>query len=218
MFYGYMDRVYRIFYRYLMSRKRDKAYYEARLKAEHPALFADVVCGKQSFWDAVYQSGLKPRPTPLSTLKQQWRNAASAERDMFLQWLASEYAITCVLGPAATAPSAGAPINATVTTPAPAPAPPPVPATVAGSPRPPRGASGSSIVDSHGRLLPAAKQAILGILAANRLKPGAILKEIGEKPLNPSLGLALARDTAFHDPVLVKKLEAWLDKHGYSFP
>ncbi|WP_186394103.1 hypothetical protein [Stappia sp. TSB10GB4] len=197
-----------------MSRKRDKAYYEARLKAEHPALFADVVCGRQAFWDAVYQSGLKPRPTPLSTLKQQWRNAASAERDMFLQWLASEYAIACVVGPAATAPSAGAPINATVT----APTPPPVSVTVVGSPRPPRGASGSTIVDPYGRLLPAAKQAILSILAANRLKPGAILKEIGEKPLNPSLGSALARDTAFHDPALVNKLEAWLDKHGYSFP
>ena len=212
-----MDTFCRIFYKYLMSRKRDKAYYEARLKAEHPPLFADVVCGRQAFWDAVYQSGLKPRPTPLRTLKQQWRNAASAERDMFLQWLASEYAIACVVGPAATAPSAGAPITATVTAPTPPP-PPPVSATVVGLPRPPRGASGSSIVDPYGRLLPAAKHAISSILAARRLKPGKMMKEMGEDALDQSISMALRHDTGLQNPVLVKKLEAWLDKHGYSFP
>lgn len=203
-----------------MSSKRDKAYYETRLKAEHPALFADVVSGKRALWDAVYQAGLKPRPTPLKLLKQKWRKAAPAERDLFLQWLASEYGITCVVGAPAVGPSASAPASGTVPAPAPAPAPTPnnVPTPVARASRPPRGASGSSIVDSSGRLLPGGKRAINRIMAARGIKLGTIMKEIGENPLNASLGLALARDTALHDPDLIRKLGAWLKKHGYSFP
>lgn len=206
----------------LMSSKRDKAYYEARLKGEHPTLFADVVCGKLALWDAVYQTGLKPRPTPLKVLKQKWRKAAPAERDLFLQWLASEYGITCVVGTPAVGPSASAPTSGAVPAPAPTPVPAPTPnsgpAPVARASRSPGGASGSSIVDASGRLLPGAKHAISRIMAARGIKLGTIMKEIGEQPLNTSLGSALARDTALHDPDLIKKLEAWLKKHGYSFP
>lgn len=198
----------------LMSSKRDKAYYEARLKGEHPALFADVVSGKLALWDAVYQAGLKPRPTPIKLLKQKWRKAAPIERDLFLQWLASEYGITCVTGTLAVGPSASAPTSGTV----PAPKPNNVPTLVARASRSPGGASGSSIVDASGRLLPGAKHAISRIMAARGIKLGTIMKEIGEQPLNTSLGSALARDTALHDPDLIKKLEAWLKKHGYSFP
>lgn len=197
-----------------MSSKRDKAYYEARLKAEHPALSADVVSGKLALWDAVYQAGLKPRPTPLKVLKQNWRKAAPAERDLFLQWLASDYGITCMVGAPAIGPSASAPISGTV----PAPTTSNAPTPVARASRPPRGASGSAIVDSSGRLLPGAKRAISRIMAARGIKQGTIMKEIGEKPLNASLGMALARDTALRDPNFVKKLEAWLNKHGNSFP
>lgn len=182
-----------------MSTKRDKSYYQARLKAEHPSLIADVVSGKLKFWDAVYQADLKPRPTSLGTLKQYWKKAMAAERDDFLKWLAAEYSIACMANSAVS----GAP-----------------PASSSPATKPGTGAttsSGSSIVDAGRRLLPAVKTAIENTLATRKIKPGAMMKEIGESPLNPSVGLARAQDHALRDDDLIRKLEQWLNDHGHTF-
>lgn len=188
-----------MFYPRSMTTKRDKSYYQARLKAEHPVLFTEVLNGSKTLWDAIYQAGLKPRPTSIGALKQHWKKATGAEREDFLRWLASEYAITCVASSAVS----GAPPAASS------------PATKIGAGA--TASSGSSIVDRSQRLLPDVKAAIENTLATRKIKPGVMMEEIGESPLNPSVGLARAQDHALRDDDLIRKLEQWLNDHGHTF-
>ncbi|WP_417679438.1 hypothetical protein [Roseibium sp.] len=183
-----------------MSIKRDKTYYKRRLKAEHPALARDVAAGKLTLWDAAHQTGLKPRPKAINGLKQHWHKATSAERDEFLKWLASEYAITCVAG--TTAP---------VSSPALLPSRPTAVTTGL------KGATGF-IVHPDGRLLADVKTAIETVLASRKIKAGVMMKEMGFSPYDPSIAYAIYRDTAIQNPDLIRELEEWLKAHGHGFP
>ena len=59
------------------------------------------------------------------------------------------------------------------------------------------------------RLTPATAQAIRDIMARPKMKPGAVMREMGFDPMNPSLGLALHRDTQLQPDVL-EALDQWL--------
>lgn len=71
-------------------KKRDAAYYRRRLRAEHPAIYADLEAGRIS---SVRQAAAKARlihlPTRLSALKREWKGATSDERLEFVRWLRS---------------------------------------------------------------------------------------------------------------------------------
>jgi hypothetical protein len=59
-------------------------------------------------------------------------------------------------------------------------------------------------------LLPALETAVREIMDRRGLESGDVMREIGRKPLNPSLGSALHRGTRIqHD--LVVALEKWSD-------
>lgn len=60
-----------------------------------------------------------------------------------------------------------------------------------------------------GRLTDDAKERIAAVLASRRIKPGAAMKEMDFSPLDPSLGLALRRDTLIR-PKLEHQLARWL--------
>jgi hypothetical protein len=71
-----------------MSGKRDAAYYRARLRREHPTIFADLIGGKyRSVREAAAAAGLIRLPTRLDGLKREWRRASNAQQAEFFKWL-----------------------------------------------------------------------------------------------------------------------------------
>lgn len=68
------------------------------------------------------------------------------------------------------------------------------------------------IYGSDGCLTPDGARRIREIIDLRGLTMGAIMKEVGFKPLNASLGMALARRTAIQ-PALAAALQAWVDRH-----
>lgn len=79
-----------------MSKKtvRDAAYYEDRLKRDHPTIYADLKAGKyRTVTDAAFAAGLKTKRTRLHEMKNAWEKASSYERNEFLTWLHSQHGI-----------------------------------------------------------------------------------------------------------------------------
>lgn len=69
---------------------RDSAYYEERLKRDHPTIYADLKAGKhRTVTDAVIAAGMKKPRTRLHELKNAWSKADAAEQRDFLRWLAA---------------------------------------------------------------------------------------------------------------------------------
>lgn len=67
------------------SKKRGSAYYLARLKREHPSIYADYRSGKHtSVRAAATAAGLIQLPTPLTILRREWRKASLAEKRAFI--------------------------------------------------------------------------------------------------------------------------------------
>lgn len=65
--------------------KRNRDYYERRLIAEHPLVYADFQAGRYpSITSACQSVGLMAIDTPLKALMRSWGKANSAERDEFL--------------------------------------------------------------------------------------------------------------------------------------
>lgn len=87
---------------------RDRAYYEERLKRDHPSVYADLKAGKHhTVTDAAIAAGLKKVRTRLLELKNAWAKAHPREQDAFLKWLKVSGAVppgfpaaTPVIGPA----------------------------------------------------------------------------------------------------------------------
>lgn len=74
-------------------KKRDAAYYQRRLRAEHPAIFADLKAGRiSSTRQAAAKAELIHLPTRLSALKREWRGATKKERRAFVEWARDELA------------------------------------------------------------------------------------------------------------------------------
>jgi len=73
-----------------MARKkiRDAAYYKARLRKEHPAIYADLLAARYpSVRKAAAAAGLIRLPTRFDALKREWRRASRGEQADFLKWL-----------------------------------------------------------------------------------------------------------------------------------
>jgi hypothetical protein len=71
-----------------MTRKRDAAYYRARLRRDHPGVFAGLSSGKySSVREAAAAAGLIRLPSRLDALKREWRGASGAQRVEFIKWL-----------------------------------------------------------------------------------------------------------------------------------
>lgn len=155
------------------QQKRDNAYYEERLKRDHPAINKDYRDGKyRNITEAAIAAGLKTRRTRLQELKNAWEKASPHERNEFERWLHTQYGIVTP-HPSITVPIA------------------------------------------NGRyLLPWAKSRIRAVMSIRGIEMGEVMKEIGEKPLNPSLGSALSNDSRLQ-PHLLAALEAWLDKNKH---
>lgn len=80
---------------------RNAAYYENRLKRDHPAIYADLKAGKyRTVTDAAIAAGLRNRRTRLHELKNAWSKASPVEQHEFLSWLRASKTIS---SPAATA-------------------------------------------------------------------------------------------------------------------
>ncbi|MEC5293586.1 hypothetical protein VSX64_22820 [Aurantimonas sp. C2-6-R+9] len=107
----------------MAKQKRDNVYYEARLKREHPATYADLKAGRyRSLGEAVIAAGIrKPRPR-VRELQNAWKKASESERAEFIQWLKVNYGKKVAPGrpPAPSSlvvsPSPSATIPAAVTT------------------------------------------------------------------------------------------------------
>ncbi|MGA0613160.1 hypothetical protein [Paracoccus sp. KR1-242] len=64
-------------------------------------------------------------------------------------------------------------------------------------------------------LTPAEATAIRDIIARRKMKPGQVMREMGFKALDASLGMALSRGTQLQ-PDLLEALERWLIANGAS--
>ncbi|WP_312470144.1 hypothetical protein [Brucella sp.] len=73
---------------------RNAAYYENRLKRDHPAIYADLKAGKyRTVADAAIAAGLRNRRTRLHELKNAWSKASPVEQREFLNWLRASRAV-----------------------------------------------------------------------------------------------------------------------------
>ncbi|WP_378945735.1 hypothetical protein [Mesorhizobium sp. ANAO-SY3R2] len=74
---------------------RDNAYYEERLRRDHPSIYADLKAGRhRTVTDAAIAAGLKKVRTRLLELKNAWAKADAAERADFLKWLMASGALS----------------------------------------------------------------------------------------------------------------------------
>lgn len=77
------------------QQKRNKAYYEERLRKDYPAYYADYSAGKyRTITEATIACGLKNSRTRLLELKNAWQKASANERREFENWLHAQYGIT----------------------------------------------------------------------------------------------------------------------------
>lgn len=69
---------------------RNNAYYEERLKRDHPSVYTDLKVGKyKTVAEAATAAGLKQRRTRTHELKNAWSKASASEQNDFLRWLAT---------------------------------------------------------------------------------------------------------------------------------
>jgi hypothetical protein len=83
------------------SAARGADYYMGRVRAADPNLYEQWKRNEISANEAIYQAGLKRRPTPLDALKRNWRNANEKERDQFLHEIGAVVGAP-LLGPSGT--------------------------------------------------------------------------------------------------------------------
>jgi hypothetical protein len=72
-----------------MTKKRDSAYYERRLKRDFLKFFADLRAGKFTSVRqaaAAAAAGLIHLPTRVDALKREWKRATTAEKNEFVAW------------------------------------------------------------------------------------------------------------------------------------
>lgn len=157
------------------TQKRDNAYYEERLKNEHPAIYVDFRAGKYpTLMDALVAAGLRKHRTPLHEMINGWNKATPAQRAAFQTFLATA-GITIPAGGSA--------------------------------------AGGAHSIVVNDRLTPAAISQIKHIMSARRMKMGDVMRELGFTPLDPSVGMAMKRDTRLSHAV-ISSLEDWLSKNS----
>jgi hypothetical protein len=71
-----------------MGKARDSAYFESRMKRDHPKIYAELKAGHfPSVRQAAAAAGLIHLPTRLGALKREWKRAGRGERRDFVLWL-----------------------------------------------------------------------------------------------------------------------------------
>ncbi len=86
------------------KQNRDNAYYEERLKNEHPDIYADLKAGKhKTITEAAIAAGLKKSRTRLQELKNAFDKADKAEQADFLGWLTAQGHLAGPISAASTA-------------------------------------------------------------------------------------------------------------------
>lgn len=170
--------------------KRDNDYYLERLRSDHPAVYADLQAGKfRNPAEAFVAAGLRRQKSALDMLRTAWTKASGPERDAF------RVLIGCAAPPA----------SAPATMPLPASTSPPSSAgrgTVSNT-------ASLSTIHANRYLTPVAKAAIEDVMARRGITTGIVMREMGFKPLNGSLGMALSRNTQLR-PEMIAALEKWL--------
>lgn len=170
---------------------RSNKYYLERLRKEHPTVFADYKAGKyRNPSEAFVAAGLRKKRSPLDALRSAWDKTTPAQRAAFK----AEIGCTSVVGPS----------------------PPTVVQRVrigsAAKRLPP--VSGTSAIHVKGYLTPDAIERIKDVIARRRIRTGAVMREIGQKPLNPSLGMAMNQGHRINDPAILEQLATWLDENS----
>lgn len=170
--------------------KRDNHYYLERLRVDHPGIHADYVAGKfKNAAEAFVVAGLRKPKTALDHLRSTWSKATAAERDAFKAMIGCKTPATI---PASPSSNTAAPAAVVPTT---------------------RPTSASGVIHVDGCLVPAVVDQINTVMARRGIMAGAVMKELGFKALNPSLGFALHRRTRINDPDVLIALEDWLKKN-----
>lgn len=199
-----------------MKQKRDNSYYLERLRVEHPQVYADYLAGKfNNITEARKAAGQIKVKTALEKLELAWNEASAAERDIF------KIQIGCAAttgAPAAVSASgdglvAGAPSTQPVTRSVS-----PVTHSVAGRSPGTTNAPVSMqnpLQPGRGHLTEDERAEVLEIMDRRSMKVGEVMRELGRKPLDASLGNALARGTTLSDDLL-DLLRPWIKMHRKS--
>jgi hypothetical protein len=70
-----------------MTKNRDSAYYEGRLRRDFPRIFSDLRAGRfESVRQAAAFVGLIHLPTRVDALKREWKGATTREKNEFVAW------------------------------------------------------------------------------------------------------------------------------------
>lgn len=170
--------------------KRDNHYYLERLRVDHPAIHTDYLAGKfKTPAEAFVVAGLRKPKTALDQLRSAWSRATAAERDAFKTTIGC---MTPATIPAPPSPNTAAPAAVVPTT---------------------RPTSASGVIHVDGCLVPAVVDQINTVMARRGIMAGTVMKELGFKALNPTLGFALHRRTRINDPDVLIALEDWLKRN-----
>ena len=173
--------------------KRGNQYYLDRLRDEHPVIFADYLAGKfKNASEAFVLAGLRTKRSALNALRSAWAKASPTERDAFRVLIGC---VTPLTAPAPVSPKKTTPAISTATQTA------PISSHV------------PNLLGADGRLEPSAVAHIRAVMDRRKIKMGTIMKELGFKPLNASLGRAMERGTNLNNALLVEALADWLRKN-----
>lgn len=72
----------------MAKQKRDNTYYLGVVEKKHPAIYARYLAGEfKSATAAILAAGVRQPPKQIHALKRAWKNAGTAERREFLDWL-----------------------------------------------------------------------------------------------------------------------------------
>ena len=81
-----------------MSKKRDSAYYEGRLKRSFPKIYADLRARKfTSVRQAAAAARLIHLPTRVDALKREWERATTAQKNEFVAWTKGRKAVSAAI-------------------------------------------------------------------------------------------------------------------------
>ncbi|WP_076363446.1 hypothetical protein [Phaeovulum vinaykumarii] len=199
-----------------MKQKRDNRYFLERLRLEHPHIHADYQAGKfRNATEAFRAAGLVKTRSALERLEKAWNEASAAERDAF------KMRIGCTAStgaPGAILASGGGGVAGAPTTP-------PVTRSVSlvTHPVPGRHPSTSSAHVSmpnqpkpgRGQLTDDERTAVREIMDRRGMRVGDVMRELGRKPLDASLGMALHRGTTLTADLL-DLLRSWIETHRKS--
>jgi hypothetical protein len=172
--------------------KRDNDYYLDRLRAHHPAVYADFQAGKfKTAAEAIIAAGLRKKKSGLDQLVSAWRKATPSEQDAFKVQIGCGGSAPVAIARAATTVRRVASIT------------PPLSSSVI---------AGQLHVDGY--LSPTVVAQIKSVMARRGMKVGDVMAEMGFKKLNPSIGLAMNQGSRIKDAAVLVALERWLNQNS----